>query len=269
VREIVKQNKQPLLSIVMGAFLLMAASMLLLSSHSLRAAGSISRVELIRYSLSSCIENTFQGSYGLVAYDTAGTVVNNQTSVSISGVFSFGTEVFETASYPHNSSGNYTFTMYVSSPDVISGTAYFYVTDDPSIRTSTYVLDCAGPSMYLPGSEGADDRLNWAHGDLLNVLYSRWDEQDNPEIWVYSLNESSQGVLAGHFGYNDFNPYLGKAPQQNTFIGKIAQSSLYALTTGEFQINVGPDAEGKVYSVILDTVPPTQIYYRDLEPDEK
>ena len=249
----------------MLAFIAIGVPSLLLNGSSLRAVGSISRIELVRYGLVSCDGNTFQGSYALVAYDDAGVVVNRQIPVSITGVFDLGGVVFETAPYPHSSSANYTFTIYASSPDVMAGMAYFYVTDDPAIRTSVYVLDCAGPSMYLSGSAGGDDRLNWAHGDLLNVLYSRWDEQGNPEIGVYTLDEASEGVLAGHFAYSDFKPYLGQPPQQNTLIGKVSQSSLFVLTTGEFQINIGPDAEGKVYSIILDTLPPTRVYYRDIE----
>lgn len=257
-----KQGRQQfLLFIMMG---LIAAGLMIFSLHTnpLNAAGSISRIELVRYTLNSCAANTFHGQYGLIAYDDAGNVVNNTTSVNVTGIFTTGAGVFETAAYPHNNTENYTFTVYTTSTNLSSGTAYFYLTDNPSIQTATYVLDCSGPNMYvLVASGGSDDRLNWSHGDLLNVIYSRWDKVGNPEIWVYTLNAASEGVLNGIFKYDDFKSYLGKPPQQNTRIGKVSQSTLYALTTGEFQINIGPDDEGKTYSIILDKIPPTHLYY--------
>ncbi len=38
-------------------------------------------------------------------------------------------------------------------------------------------------------------------------------------------------------------------PEENTLIEQYYEFSLYRLTTGEYQLNVGPDAEGKVYVV--------------------
>lgn len=37
----------------------------------------------------------------------------------------------------------------------------------------------------------------------------------------------------------------------------------YKLSTGEYQLNIGPDIEGKVQVVIFDGVPPTTVYRRD------
>jgi len=48
--------------------------------------------------------------------------------------------------------------------------------------------------------------------------------------------------------------------EQTTFWGEVA---VYQLTTGEIQVNVGPDAEGKVRVTIYDAIPPTSVYGYD------
>lgn len=47
------------------------------------------------------------------------------------------------------------------------------------------------------------------------------------------------------------------AGEETTYWGEV---SLYLLTTGELQVNVGPDAEGKVRVTIYDGIPPTRVY---------
>ena len=39
-------------------------------------------------------------------------------------------------------------------------------------------------------------------------------------------------------------------------------TALEVLTTGELQIKIAPDAEGKSCAVILDAIPPTFVYFR-------
>lgn len=48
--------------------------------------------------------------------------------------------------------------------------------------------------------------------------------------------------------------------EQPTYWGEV---HLYQLTTGELQVNVGPDSEGKVRVTIYDGIPPTRVYGYD------
>lgn len=44
-------------------------------------------------------------------------------------------------------------------------------------------------------------------------------------------------------------------PETNTLIDSYYEFSLYRLTSGEFQLNVGPDAENKVFVIIWEGCP--------------
>lgn len=59
---------------------------------------------------------------------------------------------------------------------------------------------------------------------------------------------------------------LPETPDENTLIAVGTETTywgdvnVYQLTTGEIQVNVGPDAEGKVRVTIYDAIPPTRVY---------
>jgi hypothetical protein len=59
---------------------------------------------------------------------------------------------------------------------------------------------------------------------------------------------------------------LPETPEENTLIATGTETTywgevnVYQLTTGELQVNVGPDAEGKVRVTIYDAIPPTRVY---------
>lgn len=49
-------------------------------------------------------------------------------------------------------------------------------------------------------------------------------------------------------------------PTQNILIARDGLTSVYKLTTGEYQVNVGPLPDGKVHVIIFDGIPPTHTY---------
>jgi hypothetical protein len=59
----------------------------------------------------------------------------------------------------------------------------------------------------------------------------------------------------------EFDP----TPDENFLVASSGDGfvSFYILTTGEYQINIGPDASGKVYVVIFTGLPPTDVYRHD------
>jgi hypothetical protein len=52
-------------------------------------------------------------------------------------------------------------------------------------------------------------------------------------------------------------------PEENTLIESYYETSLYRLTTGEWQVNAGPTAEGKVYVVVFTGCPATNVHEYD------
>lgn len=229
------------------------------------AAGAVVSLGLTDVTLQSCANSTFSGTYRLTAYDAQGNVVNSTTTVNAVGVYQ-ANGVTTSDEYKHTTALAH-YDIFFAGTSLSSGTFYFYWQGNSAVVSPTYLLDCATLTATQIGGgsgSGGDDRLNPNTGDLINVLYARTDAQGNPEIHVYVLNTASQGILIGKFAYAQFLPYLYHTPQQNRQIAKIADSTLYALSTGEFQINIGPDAEGKLYSVILDAIPLKKVTLRTM-----
>jgi hypothetical protein len=93
------------------------------------------------------------------------------------------------------------------------------------------------------------------------VVYA---EDDGIEIWAIDDNSQGTRVL---FVSTEELASLPANPEQNTLIAATddGQFALYKLTTGEYQINIGPDAEGKIRVMIFDAIPPTNVYGYDLQ----
>ena len=53
---------------------------------------------------------------------------------------------------------------------------------------------------------------------------------------------------------------LPDKPDQNTLIDQYYEFALYKLTSGEYQLNVGPDSEGKVFVIDFTGCPADHVY---------
>ncbi len=117
---------------------------------------------------------------------------------------------------------------------------------------ATITTACSRPQA---GSSVSDGRLI----DLPNsAVYA--NEQG---IFVYSANGQS-GFLSAVIGADELAGYP-EQPEENTLLASSLDGyiHIYLLTTGEYQINIGPDAEGKVIVIIFTGLPPTNVYRRD------
>lgn len=100
-----------------------------------------------------------------------------------------------------------------------------------------------------------DERLNWQNGDLIAVIYPATDATGQPAFDVYTVLPDSQGIFACRIARDDL-PAV--APSVNMFLKQCGDSvSVYVLTTGEIQFNIGPDSEGKTYVVIVPEISST------------
>lgn len=108
-----------------------------------------------------------------------------------------------------------------------------------------------------------DGRLNLQHGDMDFVLYNGADANGDTTIQVYAVTVESTGVLIMIVTVDDLAPFVDNPPSINTLIrcadadGRVC---LYALTSGEFQINAGPVVDGKVFVFIFDGLPNTYLH---------
>jgi hypothetical protein len=104
-----------------------------------------------------------------------------------------------------------------------------------------------------------DGRVN-CQGIEQYGVYTRDTTQDETcEIDVYRVvNDAGKGELAFRVTEDDLAD-LPERPEENTLIDEDYEIALYLLTSGEFQVNAGPYAEGKVYTVVFKGCPAEKV----------
>lgn len=78
---------------------------------------------------------------------------------------------------------------------------------------------------------------------------------------IWQLDENGIGQPALYVSAEEIND-LPDHPSENTLIDSTSDGFIrvYKLTTGEFQINIGPLPDGKIHVIIFDQIPPTHRY---------
>lgn len=81
---------------------------------------------------------------------------------------------------------------------------------------------------------------------------------------IWGIDDQGAGFLAFVVHSETLNA-LPDHPTEAILIDSTPDGTyaFYKLTTGEYQLNIGPDIEGKVQVVIFDGIPPTNVYRRD------
>jgi hypothetical protein len=110
-----------------------------------------------------------------------------------------------------------------------------------------------------------DDRLNLNWGNEVALIYNDKDENDDPIFNVYTTSyENSNAGERGEFLFSvtldEISDYIGNPPSDNQLIKSGGPVAMYALTTGEFQFNIGPDAEDREWAVVVDGLPASKTY---------
>lgn len=210
--------------------------------------------------ISSCEADTLQGSVALSVVDSVGTPLDLSILPDVLLTFRSGSTIV-TELLPATEITGVSFGVNI--PGLGSGDVELTaaLSPDYSVGSPTLRINCGTLGYEIIGlssGESTDGRLNPNAGDLLNVLYRGTDDSGNPVIDVYDV-DGTTGIYIGEFEYELFEPYLDEAPETNTELGSVDQATLYALTTGEFQINIGPDIEGKYGIIVFNRLPPTTI----------
>jgi hypothetical protein len=94
--------------------------------------------------------------------------------------------------------------------------------------------------------------LNWGFGGLNAAIYSRTGAGGDPQLHIYCINDQGQGYFGMVISGADVNGFAAH-PASNTLVktSSACNLSFYILTTGEYQINIGPDDEGKVTAMVF------------------
>jgi hypothetical protein len=144
-----------------------------------------------------------------------------------------------------------------------------------SYDPATFIDDCGTLPLVVPGDDTDSpptkpsspprpgiDTLN-ANALIVPVL-DRPDLSPDMGLVIWGINPVGEGYLA-FVVPSDVLAKLPDHPDEAILIDSTDDGlyAFYKLTTGEYQLNIGPDFEGKVQVVIFDGIPPTTVYRRD------
>jgi len=107
--------------------------------------------------------------------------------------------------------------------------------------------------------------LNKGHGDNYAHIYFGQDSAGYPSLFVWCVN-NGQGTLVATVRQPDLQ-LIDPMPSQDSFVQSYsgypcaAPVEFYVLTTGEYQVNIGPDGEGKISVMVFHGLPPEGVYF--------
>ena len=219
-----------------------------------QAAQPVRSVSITSAKLVQCISTIIEVQFTPQASDAAGTTVGS-FNATLDVVPSTGSASSNNATLTSGASYN----AYVD----FGASAFAYIelriTAD-GITSNGVRIWCDGRVEFL-GTAATTPRLNYQNGDLIDALYVSTGSDGMGAIAVYAIDSNSTGRVAGVFEYSLFAPYLEMPPAENTLLGQIDYASLYALTTGEFQIVISDPVESKSYTTVFSAFPVSNSYY--------
>lgn len=126
-----------------------------------------------------------------------------------------------------------------------------------TFNSANVAVSCTNP-------DDVPTAVNDGVGNSEAVLFT---SSDGLGINLYGINSDGDGYYVFSITEDDVAAYADNPPAVNTLIKQSDDGyfSLYVLTTGEFQINIGPDEEGKTYVIIFDGLSPNNVYGYTIE----
>jgi hypothetical protein len=239
-------------------FLSIFALLVLITSSSI-AAGAVDSLVVQQAALTGCKGTVIEGSITVAAYDSGGTLLNDVVPLSALVYANHSNGTISPIAWDFVAGQAYHFAIAAGSAPVTSVILQVAAASDTSVVTPSIMIGCDGTvSFGGSGTSAASDlRLNRFHCDLTAALYSTYR---GIEVWEIQLDSS--GLYRGVYTQDDAAKYAEAAPESNTVVAEIWPTTLEVLTTGELQIKIAPDAEGKSCTVIFDAIPPSFVYFR-------
>ena len=246
--------KRTILPTIFALFILMAGSSF--------AAGPVNALVVQQAGLTACTGALIEGTITVAAYDSGGSLVNGAVPLSALVYATHSNGSVSPIAWDFLAGQAYHFAITAGSAPVTGIMLQVAAASNTAVVTPVVTIGCDG-SVSFGGSSGgsgvpnADARLNTFHCDLTAALYSTY-----LGIEVWEIQPDSSGLFKGAYTQDDIAEYAEAAPESNTVVAEIWPTTLEVLTTGELQIKIAPDAEGKSCAVILDSIPPAFVYFR-------
>lgn len=153
----------------------------------------------------------------------------------------------------------------VNAPRLPANTVVQYSISNGDPATAVYVaVQCSTGAVINRRIIGQDGRL-LAGDDLPVVIYPSLDRSGNPILVFFTVDANGRGRRSLTVSHAMLTA-LPARPAANTRIASTPDglATLYRLTTGEYQVNFAPDAEGKVRVVVFDALSPTRVRRQDI-----
>jgi len=134
----------------------------------------------------------------------------------------------------------------------------------PVVGSFEFSYNCStGEIVHTVSYTG--DPINMGYGDSLVVLANGMDAQGSPDVEVWCLDPQGWASAIGIMIDKASLAALPAFPAANTTIDKnnscLVPVGAYVLTTGEYQVTIGPDADGVVNQIIFTGLPPTNVHF--------
>lgn len=119
----------------------------------------------------------------------------------------------------------------------------------PTATPTTPAPTRIAPSTPEPTPVASDGRFCYGAGAAPVAMYAV-----NGGLDIYQINANDEGVLVIRITRAELDA-LPANPAQNLEIASVNGISFYKLTDGQYQVNVGPLADGKVHSCVFGDIP--------------
>ena len=117
------------------------------------------------------------------------------------------------------------------------------------------------PVVATPAPENLDVNVTFNDTDLGVSLIKSEDADGNVQMDLFHTDTgTTTTTYLFSITQDDLAKYADPLPTENTLLASAEGVSVYVLTTGEIQVNAGPDAEGKTHVKIFNGIPWTHVY---------
>lgn len=203
--------------------------------------------------LTGCSGPLIEGRLRLLALDSQGVITNSSIGLPTTVYATHSNGSAGSVNWSFIAGDSYQFAFSIGSAPATSVSLSIVAFN--GITAPTVTIGCDG-SVTFASVAGPDNRLNLNHCDLTSALYST-----SRGIEVWDIQADSTGLYQGAYTSADVAPFADAPTSVNTSIGAIGKTTAEVLTTGEIQIKIAPDAEGKSCTVILDGIPASSVYF--------
>lgn len=144
-------------------------------------------------------------------------------------------------------------TLYVYETTLVFGLPYYSDGRSPidslTFDPRDWVDTCTNQT---PVDTPPDDRLNWRFGDYAFAIYAG-EEDSDVLLHVYFVDDESNGHWLLSISREEAEYYANNPPATVTQLLRYQSISVFALTSGEIQLNMYSPLDGKTYIMVFSS----------------